>query len=419
MAAGEAHWQNGIVERHIGTFRELLSKLLLEDMFEGADFQSVVDEVTEAKNRNGTYHGTSPSQWMLGKSRHPLLDSAEASPMITKGSAFEDHLARRTLAAQQFHAADAKNILHMAARARSRVISEVQAGQLVYYYRRGNKEIGSRLSRPSKSNRREKWQGEAPMIAWLSHAGTLIRAAPEHLRMATSLETRTYDLLSEASLLNQRDPATTYVDLGAIPTEAEQRTAAHMQVDEPPPFPETGDYPPNRRRQREPGLPSGPSTQRPRTREEPDGEQPPTGRPPSSSSSSSSDSSSESSESEPEPQRQQPPTTTRPPQVPPLATNRDPGLQSGPSQPQQPQPQPTQPRQPQRTPQPATQQSSRQRDRSRSPRAHPELHVQQTYTSQNDNANDVYFAQLTNMHTKRKDATPSSKWQMDLKEPRG
>ena len=32
MAAGEAHWQNGIVEHHIGTFRELLNKLLLEDV---------------------------------------------------------------------------------------------------------------------------------------------------------------------------------------------------------------------------------------------------------------------------------------------------------------------------------------------------------------------------------------------------
>ena len=139
MAAGEAHWQNGIVERHIGTFRELLNKLLLEDSFEGADNQTIVDSVCEAKNRNGTYNGTSPSQWLLGRNRHPLIDTSEASPMITKGSAFEEHLARRTVAAQQFHAADAKNILHMAARARSRVISEVQAGQLVYYFRRGKK----------------------------------------------------------------------------------------------------------------------------------------------------------------------------------------------------------------------------------------------------------------------------------------
>ena len=109
MAAGEAHWQNGIVERHIGTFRELLNKLLLEDVFEGAENQSIVDNVCEAKNRNGTYHGTSPSQWLLGRSRHPLIDTSEASPMITKGSAFEEHLARKTIAAHQFHAADAKH----------------------------------------------------------------------------------------------------------------------------------------------------------------------------------------------------------------------------------------------------------------------------------------------------------------------
>ena len=61
MAAGEAHWQNGIVERHIGTFRELLKKLLLEDVFEGSTNQSVVDQACEAKNRNGSYNGPSPA----------------------------------------------------------------------------------------------------------------------------------------------------------------------------------------------------------------------------------------------------------------------------------------------------------------------------------------------------------------------
>ena len=49
MAAGEAHWQNVIVERRIGTFRELLSKLLLEDVFEDAGNQSIVDHVRAAK----------------------------------------------------------------------------------------------------------------------------------------------------------------------------------------------------------------------------------------------------------------------------------------------------------------------------------------------------------------------------------
>ena len=49
MAVGEAHWQNGIVERHIGTFREMLNKLMLEDVFEGATNQTFVDNVCEAK----------------------------------------------------------------------------------------------------------------------------------------------------------------------------------------------------------------------------------------------------------------------------------------------------------------------------------------------------------------------------------
>ena len=69
---------------------------------------------------------------------------------------------------------------------------------------------------PAKVIAVEKGTSGAPVVAWLSHAGTLIRAAPEHLRMATSLETRTYDILSESSLLNQRElSGSRYVDLGA------------------------------------------------------------------------------------------------------------------------------------------------------------------------------------------------------------
>ena len=50
IVAGEAHWQHQIVERHIGTFRDMLSKLFLEDVFEGADAQTTVDHVCESNN---------------------------------------------------------------------------------------------------------------------------------------------------------------------------------------------------------------------------------------------------------------------------------------------------------------------------------------------------------------------------------
>ena len=59
--------------------------------------------------------------------------------MLTKETAFEAHLARRTVASQQFYVAGAKHSLHMAAKARSRTIPEVHAGQLVYYVRRGQR----------------------------------------------------------------------------------------------------------------------------------------------------------------------------------------------------------------------------------------------------------------------------------------
>ena len=139
MGDGEVHWQNGIVERRFGTFREMFGKLCLKDLFEGAGNQTTVDHACESKNRLGSYHGTSPRQWFLGRRRNPLIDASEASPLLPTGCAFEEHLARRNKAAQQFHAVDAKRILRMAAKARSRVISEVQAGQLVYYFRCGKR----------------------------------------------------------------------------------------------------------------------------------------------------------------------------------------------------------------------------------------------------------------------------------------
>ena len=169
----------------------------MDDTFEGATNQSIVDATCEAKNQHGSYNDTSPSQWFVGRSRHPLVGTADASPSLTLGSEFEQHLLRRTRAAQEFHAADAKNILKMAGRARARVLPEVHAGQLVYYFRRGKKKEDRGYRGPAKIIAVEKGEGAAPIIAWLSHGGTLIRAAPEHLRMATSLETRTYDILAD------------------------------------------------------------------------------------------------------------------------------------------------------------------------------------------------------------------------------
>ena len=54
--------------------------------------------------------------------------------------------------------------------------------------------------------------------------------------MATSLESRTYDMLSDSGLVSpQNMTGTRYVDLGAIPSPSGERNASHMQTDDPPP----------------------------------------------------------------------------------------------------------------------------------------------------------------------------------------
>merc|ERR1711884_663013 len=110
---------------------------------------------------------------------------------------------------------------------------------------------------------------------------------------------------------------------------------------------------------------------------------------PEDSSDSSSDSSStSSSDEEPEPQ-QTPPTRQNTPQPPTTTVDqRGPGLTSGPQ------------REMSRPSRPRTTDEPRTRDRSRSPRAaHLKnmraLHVENIKSSQGENANDVYFAQLT------------------------
>ena len=53
--------------------------------------------------------------------------------------------------------------------------------------------------------------------------------------MATPLETRTYDILADSGAINHKDiTGSRYVDLGALPTVAEQRAATVMQTDDPP-----------------------------------------------------------------------------------------------------------------------------------------------------------------------------------------
>ena len=63
----------------------------------------------------------------------------------------------------------------MASRARTRVLQEVYPGQIVYYFRRGKKKEDRGYRGPAKVIAIEKGQGDAPIVAWLSHGGTPYR----------------------------------------------------------------------------------------------------------------------------------------------------------------------------------------------------------------------------------------------------
>ena len=62
-------------------------------------------------------------------------------------------------------------------------------------------------------------------VVWLSHAATLIRAAPEHSRTATPLDTQIYDIVVQGSA---QAPS-------AVPLEAKRRLGRHyVELGEPP-----------------------------------------------------------------------------------------------------------------------------------------------------------------------------------------
>jgi len=227
--AGEAHWQLGIVERHIATLQDTAQKLSL-DRPSGTPIQDIVDDACEAKNSVGRYSGYSPCQWQLGR-KHPLSQSHDVPPCY-KEDEFLQHVHRRKSAQQAFLEAEARTIVRLASLARARSVFEVKAGDIVYYYRRGRKQGRKNLGRflgPAKVlavETPESRGNSAPTIVWLGHGLEMIRAAPEHLRRATPLEVTLSDFVNESRLpRTSKGLEPKYRDLGAPPDQQELQDA--------------------------------------------------------------------------------------------------------------------------------------------------------------------------------------------------
>ena len=89
MAAGEAHWQIGIVETHIRLLKNQLS--LIEDELPDASIDELLEHCVAAKLRRQTFDGYSSLQWWFGtqcareveitdaKSLYDALERSESS----------------------------------------------------------------------------------------------------------------------------------------------------------------------------------------------------------------------------------------------------------------------------------------------------------------------------------------------------
>ena len=116
----------------------------------------------------------------------------------------------------------------------------------MYYLRRGKGAKKAGYLGPAKVIAVEPLQGETQgsSVVWLSHAATLIRAAPEHLRAATPLETQVYDIIVQGSPQApsvvpkeaQQRLGRHYMELGQPPTDKERLDAdEEIRIDDPPP----------------------------------------------------------------------------------------------------------------------------------------------------------------------------------------
>ena len=124
MCAGQAHWQNGMVERHIGVFKNIIDRLIAEETTDlpndaptaahVAGLQKLVLETAQNKNAFGRYGGSSPSQWTTGR-RSPTMDVDDPAPMDNDDlTSLQAQLSRRSHIADLFHKADAKATLALA-----------------------------------------------------------------------------------------------------------------------------------------------------------------------------------------------------------------------------------------------------------------------------------------------------------------
>ena len=188
-AAGQAHWQNSVAERHGASWKLVWAKLVEQRTVIEAEISEAAAAVNDVKNNLRNRSGYSPRQWIFGsslRSSPDLFDGDEEVAALHAASA-DSKFARaqviRTGAKAAFFQCQSKEALARAAAHKPRVAGrDFEPGELVYLYR----ETKQGKSKKPTAN----WTGPAVVIGregsnyWLARGGRCLLAAPEHVREA-------------------------------------------------------------------------------------------------------------------------------------------------------------------------------------------------------------------------------------------
>ena len=196
--AGQAHWQNGHVERQNQWFRAIFEKVLEHDVTTDDEVEWALAEVCQAKNHLRRRHGYSPPQWVFGV--NPRLgdglleeedNTLERQQLISPGDDWKKKQGIRIAAREAFLKTQAVESLARANLGRPRVHQgDFTQGQYVYIYRKCKVTGGTARRRPDVGE----WIGPGVIVGkegdnyWVSRGGRCLLCAREHLRLAESEE---------------------------------------------------------------------------------------------------------------------------------------------------------------------------------------------------------------------------------------
>ena len=189
-SAGQAHWQQGVVERHGYWYQEILQRVIDEKSITKDDMYMAVQAVNTAKNELRRRHGFSPSQAVFGKdpkSPEELdtgVDEERFLEIMSGDQRRQREVSIRASARMAFFRTQVDSRFRRGMIQRARVKRGGYAvGELVCFYRI-----------EKIATKRGQWRGPGTIIGheggnwWVSLGGRCHLVAEEHLRPATSEE---------------------------------------------------------------------------------------------------------------------------------------------------------------------------------------------------------------------------------------